>query len=244
MKIKQTAGRESLSDFAPTFAKVNDDILFGEVWSNDTLSPKTRSMITITTLVAKGLIDSSFDYHLKTAKDNGVSKKEMGELLTHVAFYAGWPNAWAAFRKAKEVYKEDDTKDGGMFGIGEPNTAYAKYFVGNSYLKPLTDAKKTVFMANVSFEPKCRNNWHIHHAKSEGGQILLCTSGRGWYVEEGKDPQELFAGDVVTIPAGVKHWHGAAKDSWFSHIAVECPGIETSTEWCEQVSDTEYNKLK
>lgn len=244
MKIKQTAGRESLSDFAPTFAKVNDDILFGEVWSNDTLSPKTRSMITITTLVAKGLIDSSFDYHLKTAKDNGVSKKEMGELLTHVAFYAGWPNAWAAFRKAKEVYKEDDTKDGGMFGIGEPNTAYAKYFVGNSYLKPLTDAKKTVFMANVTFEPKCRNNWHIHHAKSEGGQILLCTSGRGWYVEEGKDPQELFAGDVVTIPAGVKHWHGAAKDSWFSHIAVECPGIETSTEWCEQVSDTEYNKLK
>ena len=244
MKIKQTAGRESLSDFAPTFAKVNDDILFGEVWSNDTLSPKTRSMITITTLVAKGLIDSSFDYHLKTAKDNGVSKKEMGELLTHVAFYAGWPNAWAAFRKAKEVYKEDDTKDGGMFGIGEPNTAYAKYFVGNSYLKPLTDAKKTVFMANVTFEPKCRNNWHIHHAKSGGGQILLCTSGRGWYVEEGKDPQELFAGDVVTIPAGVKHWHGAAKDSWFSHIAVECPGIETSTEWCEQVSDTEYNKLK
>ena len=244
MKIKQTAGRDSLSDFAPTFAKVNDDILFGEVWSNDTLSPKTRSMITITTLVAKGLIDSSFDYHLKTAKDNGVSKKEMGELLTHVAFYAGWPNAWAAFRKAKEVYKEDDTKDGGMFGIGEPNTAYAKYFVGNFYLKPLTDAKKTVFMANVSFEPKCRNNWHIHHAKRGGGQILLCTSGRGWYVEEGKDPQELFAGDVVTIPAGVKHWHGAAKDSWFSHIAVECPGIETSTEWCEQVSDTEYNKLK
>lgn len=244
MKIKQTAGRDSLSDIAPTFAKINDDILFGELWSNDTLSPKTRSMITITTLVAKGLIDSSFDYHLKTAKDNGVSKKEMGELLTHVAFYAGWPNAWAAFRKAKEVYKEDDTKDGGMFGIGEPNTAYAKYFVGNSYLKPLTDAKKTVFMANVTFEPKCRNNWHIHHAKSEGGQILLCTSGRGWYVEEGKDPQELFAGDVVTIPAGVKHWHGAAKDSWFSHIAVECPGIETSTEWCEQVSDTEYNKLK
>ena len=244
MKIKQTAGRDSLSDFAPTFAKVNDDILFGEVWSNDTLSPKTRSMITITTLVAKGLIDSSFDYHLKTAKDNGVSKKEMGELLTHVAFYAGWPNAWAAFRKAKEVYKEDDTKDGGMFGIGDPNTAYAKYFVGNSYLKPLTDAKKTVFMANVSFEPKCRNNWHIHHAKSGGGQILLCTSGRGWYVEEGKDPQELFAGDVVTIPAGAKHWHGAAKDSWFSHIAIECPGIETSTEWCEQVSDSEYNKLK
>lgn len=243
MKIKQTAGRDALGDFAPKFAEINDDVLFGEVWSDDILSPKTRSMLTVTTLVAKGMIDSSFEYHLRSAKENGVTKDEMAGILTHVAFYAGWPNAWAAFRKALEVYSDDDGKCGGMFGLGEPNTAYAKFFTGNSYLKPLTDPQKTVFMANVTFEPGCRNNWHIHHAKSGGGQILLCVDGRGWYVEEGKEPRELHPGDVVTIPANVKHWHGAAKDSWFSHIAVECPGEETTNEWCEPVSDEEYGKL-
>jgi len=243
MKIKQTAGRNLLGEFAPKFAELNDDVLFGEVWSNDTLSPKIRSMLTVTTLVAKGLIGSSFEHHLKFAKQNGVTKAEMAELLTHVAFYAGWPNAWAGFKKALEVYSNDDGKYGGMFGLGEPNTAYAKYFVGNSYLKPLTDPKKTVFMANVTFEPKCRNNWHIHKSARGGGQILLCVDGRGWHVEEGKEPQELHPGDVVTIPANVKHWHGAAKNSWFSHIAIECPGENASTEWLETVSDEEYDKL-
>ena len=243
MKIKQTAGRNALEKFAPKFAEINDDILFGEVWSGDGLSPKIRSMLTVTTLVAKGMIDSSFEHHLTFAKANGVTKGEMAELLTHIAFYAGWPNAWAAFRKAKDIYAEDDGRFGGLFGLGEPNTAYAKYFVGNSYLNPLTDPRKSVFMANVTFEPKCRNNWHIHHAASGGGQILLCTDGRGWYQEAGKQARELRTGDVVTIPAEVKHWHGAAKDSWFSHIAVECPGENTKTEWCGAVSDEEYDAL-
>lgn len=243
MKIKQTAGRNALEKFAPKFAEINDDILFGEVWSGDGLSPKIRSMLTVTTLVAKGMIDSSFDHHLAFAKANGVTKGEMAELLTHIAFYAGWPNAWAAFRKAKDIYAEDDGRFGGLFGLGEPNTAYAKYFVGNSYLKPLTDPRKSVFIANVTFEPKCRNNWHIHHAASGGGQILLCTDGRGWYQEAGKQARELHPGDVITIPAEVKHWHGAAKDSWFSHIAVECPGENTKTEWCGAVSDEEYDAL-
>ena len=244
MKIKQTAGRDVLGDFAPKFAQLNDDVLFGEVWSNDTLSPKIRSMLTVTTLVAKGLIDSSFEHHLKFAKQNGVTKTEMAELLTHVAFYAGWPNAWAGFKKALEVYSEDDGKYGGMFGLGEPNVAYAKYFVGNSYLKPLTDSKQTVFMANVTFEPKCRNNWHIHRASASGGQILLCVDGEGWYREEGKPAQKLYAGDVLTIPANVKHWHGASRNCWFSHIAVECPGENAKTEWLEPVSDEEYDALK
>lgn len=243
MKIKQTAGRNALEKFAPKFAEINDDILFGEVWSGDGLSPKIRSMLTVTTLVAKGMIDSSFEHHLTFAKANGVTKGEMAELLTHIAFYAGWPNAWAAFRKAKDIYAEDDGRFGGLFGLGEPNTAYAKYFVGNFYLNPLTDPRKSVFMANVTFEPKCRNNWHIHHAASGGGQILLCTDGRGWYQEAGKQARELRPGDVVTIPAEVKHWHGAAKDSWFSHIAVECPGENTKTEWCGAVSDEEYDAL-
>ena len=244
MKVKQTAGRDALGEFAPRFAEINDDVLFGEVWSGDELTLKTRSIVTVSALVAKGLIDNSFRYHLETAKKNGVTLQEMAGLLTHLAFYAGWPNAWAAFRMAKEVYAGDDAGYGGAFGLGEPNTAYAKYFIGNSYLKPLTDPKKTVFMANVTFEPRCRNNWHIHHADERGGQILLCTSGTGWYREWGKPAVALHEGDVVTIPAGVKHWHGAAKNCWFSHIAVECPGVNTSTEWCEPVSDAEYDALE
>lgn len=244
-KVKQTAGRDGLGDFAPKFAELNDDILFGEVWSREGLSLKMRSILTISALVSKGLIDSSFQYHALTAKKNGVTKTEMAEILTHLAFYAGWPNAWAAFRVVKEVYSDDNSEEmhGGMFGLGEPNTAFAQFFIGNSYLNPLTNPKETVFIANVTFEPGCRNNWHIHHAKSGGGQLLLCIDGEGWYQEEGKEAQSLMPGDVVTIPAGVKHWHGAKKDSWFSHLAVECPGENTSNEWLEAVTDEEYNIL-
>ncbi len=242
MKVKQTAGRDALGEFAPKFAELNDDVLFDEVWSRDALSLKTRSMLTVTTLVAKGLADSSFKYHLQTAKANGVTKSEMAELLTHVAFYAGWPNAWAAFRMAKEVYSDDGVY-GGIFGLGEPNTAYAKYFIGNSYLNPLTDPKQTVFMANVTFEPRCRNNWHIHKADRGGGQILLCTDGQGWYQEWGKPAKKLIAGDVIYIPAGIKHWHGATKDSWFSHIAIEATGLNSSCEWLKPVDNKYYESL-
>lgn len=244
--VKQTAGRDALNDFAPKFAQLNDDILFGEVWSReDKLSLKVRSIVTITSLISKGIVDSSLTYHLDTARKNGVTKTEMAEILTHLAFYAGWPNAWAAFRMAKEVYKNGSSQEehGGFFGIGEPNVNFAKYFIGNSYLKPLTNPEETVFIANVTFEPGCRNNWHIHHASKGGGQILLCVDGEGWYQEEGKQARSLKQGDAVTIPANVKHWHGAKKDGWFSHLAVECPGENTSSEWFEPVSDEEYNKL-
>lgn len=144
----------------------------------------------------------------------------------------------------KYLYKEEFDK-ANKFGTGNPNDAFAKYFVGNSFLNPLTNPKDTaVFLANVTFEPGCRNNWHIHHAKTGGGQLLICTAGEGWYQEEGKDAVELKEGTVITIPPEVKHWHGAKKDSWFSHIAVEVPGEETSNQWCEEVSDEEYNKLE
>ena len=137
----------------------------------------------------------------------------------------------------KEFEKEN------VFGLGEENSAYAQYFTGASFLNPLTDPEKTVFMANVTFEPGCRNNWHIHHASNGGGQILICTAGEGWYQEEGREAVSLVPGTVITIPANVKHWHGAKRDSWFSHIAVEVPGEGSRNEWCERVSDEEYAKL-
>lgn len=143
-----------------------------------------------------------------------------------------------------KLINKSDFNQANIFGQGEPNDAYAQYFSGASFLKPLTNPQTAgIFLANVTFEPGCRNNWHIHHAKSGGGQILLCTAGEGWYQEAGKPAQGLKAGDVVVIPANVKHWHGAKKDSWFSHIAFEVPGEETSNEWCEPVSDAEYGKL-
>lgn len=130
-----------------------------------------------------------------------------------------------------------------MFKTGNANVAYAKYFIGDSFLNPLTSSNDGLSVSNVTFEPSCRNNWHIHHATSGGGQLLLCTAGEGWYQEEGKEAISLEEGSVVMIPANVKHWHGAKADSWFSHIAISVPGKDTSTEWCEEVSDEEYSKL-
>ena len=250
-KIVQTAGRQQLGEFAPEFAHLNDDILFGEVWSrNDLLSLRDRSLVTITSLISQGITDSSLTYHLQTAKQNGITRTEISEIITHIAFYAGWPKAWAAFRLAKDVWN-NDVKGGDakaefqrsiIFPIGEPNDAFAKYFIGQSYLAPLSNEQVSFF--NVTFEPGCRNNWHIHSATSGGGQILVGVGGRGWYQEEGKPAVEILPGTVIHIPANVKHWHGAAVDSWFAHLAFEIPGENTSNEWLEPVSDEEYNKLE
>lgn len=144
-----------------------------------------------------------------------------------------------------KVLDKSKFEENNVFGMGKPNETFAQYFTGESFLNPLTNPQETaVFLANVTFEPGCRNNWHIHHAKSGGGQLLICTAGEGWYQEENKSPVSLTAGTVITIPAEVKHWHGAKADSWFSHIAVEVPGTDTSNEWCEPVNDEEYNNLE
>ncbi|MGM9843510.1 MAG: carboxymuconolactone decarboxylase family protein [Muribaculaceae bacterium] len=249
-KIVQTAGRTQLGEFAPEFAHLNDDILFGEVWSrNDLLSLRDRSLVTITSLISQGMTDSSLTFHLQEARRNGITRTEISEIITHIAFYAGWPKAWAAFRLAKDVWAEETTADNAkacfqqemIFPIGDPNTAYAQYFTGNSYLARISSEQ--VPIANVAFEPGCRNNWHIHKATKGGGQMLIGVAGRGWYQEEGKPAQEILPGTVIHIPAGVKHWHGAAADSWFSHLAIEVPGESSSNEWLETVSDDEYNKL-
>lgn len=130
-----------------------------------------------------------------------------------------------------------------LFGLGAKNDGYAQYFIGQSYLNPLTDPSCGIFLANVTFEPGCRNNWHIHHARSGGGQILVCTAGEGWYQAWGEAPVRLTPGTVITIPPEVKHWHGAAADSWFSHIAFEVPGEDCGSEWCEPVTDEVYGML-
>lgn len=246
MANKVTAGRDELSNFAPEFAHLNDDILFGEVWSReDKLSLRDRSLITVVALISSGVIDSSLKFHILNAKNNGVNKEEFAEAITHIAFYVGWPKAWAAFRMAKEIYEEsDDIKHGGIFGLGEENKAYEKYFVGKSYLKLLSNPKDPIAISNVTLEPGCRNNRHKHNAKKGGGQVLICVDRYGYYQEEGKEAISLKPGDIVEIKPGVKHWHGARKDSWFSHLAFEIPGEETSNEWLEQVSDEEYSKLK
>jgi len=266
-KIVQTAGRNALGDFAPEFAHYNDDVLFGENWNNVDIDRKTRCIITVVALMAQGITDSSLTFHLENAKKNGVTRAEIAAVITHAAFYAGWPKAWAVFYLAKEVWAEDSGDAAGddcavagngdaasdaatdkdafqqqiLFPIGEPNDAYAQYFVGQSYLAPLSNEQVPVH--NVTFEPGCRNNWHIHHATTGGGQMLICVGGRGWYQAEGEAPVELTPGTVVNIPEGVKHWHGAAADSWMAHLAIEVPGTDASNEWLEPVSDEEYAKL-
>ncbi len=163
--VKQTAGRDSLGEFAPQFAALNDDVLFGQVWSRENkLSLRDRSLVTVSVLMGKGILDDSLQYHLISARNNGISRAEMAEILTHTA-------------------------------------------------------------------------------TAGGGQILFCIEGEGWYQEEGKPARSLAAGDVVVIPANVKHWHGAKADSWFSHIAIEVPGVERSTIWDAPVTDEEYTAL-
>lgn len=253
-KIVQTAGRNAMGAFAPEFAHYNDDVLFGENWNNGDIDIKTRSIITVVALMSSGITDSSLKFHLENAKNHGVTQKEISAVITHVAFYAGWPKGWAVFNMAKEVWSVEEADNGYadaemavhakcmIFPIGNPNDSYAQYFTGKSFLAPVSTKQVGVF--NVTFEPKCRNNWHIHHASEGGGQILVCVAGRGYYQEWGKEAIEMKPGDCINIPVDVKHWHGAAPDSWFSHLAVEVPGKDGSNEWLEAVTDEQYSILK
>ena len=249
-KITQTAGRDQLGGFAPDFAHYNDDVLFGENWNNHDIDLKTRCIITVVALMASGVTDSPLVYHLENAKAHGVTRAEIAAIVTHVGFYVGWPKSWAVFRMAKDVWSEDTVaqteKDAYqstiIFPIGEPNDDFAQYFIGQSYLAPISTGQVGIF--NVTFEPGCRNNWHIHHADEGGGQILVCVGGRGYYQEWGAEPVRLLPGDHVNIPTGIKHWHGAAPDSWFSHLAVEVPGTNASNEWLEPVDDAQYGVLR
>ncbi len=240
----QTAGRSVLGETAPEFARLNDDILFGEVWNRQNqLSAHDRSLVTIVTQMAQGLTGDALKSHIRMAREHGVSMQELTEVITHAAFYCGWPKAWAVLPMVKEIYGEhpmltkDEFQMATPYPLGDPNTAFAPYFIGNSYLALMDGG-----LCNVSFEPRCRNNWHVHHGAV---QMIVCVAGRGWYQEWGKDPIELTPGVVIAVPEGVKHWHGAAKDSWMQHLTYHTDvQPDNSNEWLEPVSDEEYDKIK
>lgn len=201
--------------------------LFGDIFASEIFSWQEREIITVAALAAMNGTEPQRDAHINISKHNGITQTQIDEIL--------------AIAEQNKIMSKDEFAKISPFGVGEPNP-YSQYFSGNSYLNAISNEQVKMF--NVVFEPSCRNNWHIHHAKSGGGQILIATAGRRYYQEWGKEAIEMKPGDVINIPANVKHWHGATKDSWFAHIAVEVDGTQTSNEWLEPVSDKEYNKLK
>lgn len=204
------------ADFAPAIDDFLKEHLFADIFARGVLTDTEREIATIAALGAKTGVDGQLAGHIAIGKNQGLSDDQVAEIL-NIA------------RKPTNI----------MFGFGIENNIAGQYFTGKSYLSPISTEQVGVF--NVTFEPTVRNNWHIHHG---GGQILLATHGRGWYQEWGKPAVELKPGDTVNIAPGTKHWHGAARDSWFTHIAIEVPSENGRTEWLEPVSDTEYNKLK
>ena len=222
---------------------------FGDYYTRKGLDLNTRELLTMAILVNLGT-DPQLKAHIG-ANLKIRTAEYVEQAIYNCLPYCGYPRTLNALRLLKEAVAEAKVaadaktipgKDWSVFPVGKPNDAYAKYFVGKSYLDMISTEQ--VGVGNVTFEPACRNNWHIHHAKKGGGQILIATAGRGYYQEWGKPAVELKPGDVVNIPAGVKHWHGAAPDSWFQHLAIEVPGEGTSNEWLEPVSDEEYARLK
>ena len=243
------AGKQNM----PTIQYFLSSNCFGDYYTRKGLDLNTRELLTMAILVNLGTepqLKAHIGANLKIRTAEYVE-----QAIYNCLPYCGYPRTLNALRLLKEAAAEATaTKDNkimdqatfdkqNVFGKGDPNVNYAKYFIGNSYLKAITDRESGFPMANVTFEPGTRNNWHIHHAKKGGGQVLIVTAGSGWYQLEGKPAVSLNPGDAVVIPANVKHWHGAKKDSWFSHIAFEAPGEGMSNEWLEPVSDEEYNKL-
>ena len=222
------SGREFNYDFCPQDDYYLKSHLFGDIFAGDQLSAADREIVTVAALSGLEGVEPQLAAHKRGAVNMGNSQRLVDELCA-------WLDSEGYTLKSH-------------FAKGNLNVNYAQYFVGNSYLNPLTpknlqEGEKSILpMSDVTFEPGCRNNWHIHHGAR---QILICLSGRGWYQEWGKPAVALNPGDVIDIPEGVKHWHGAQRDSWFQHIAthVKTGGAE-SNEWLEAVSDEEYGKLK
>ncbi len=212
-----------LFDFHPQLDAYLKAHLFGDIFARRVLDWRTRELVTVAALAARPETAPQCAAHVQIANRNGVTPVQTDAILALVR---------------ATVPGTRPPADWSPIPIGEPNDAYARYFTGRSYLHPLTTSQVPAF--GVTFEPSCRNNWHIHHAETGGGQILICTAGRGFYQEWGKPAVEMRPGTTVNIPAGVKHWHGAAPDTWFQHIALEVPGTGGRNEWLEPVDDATY----
>lgn len=232
--------------FNYTFAPATDYYLkahlFGDIFARNNLTFAERELVTVSALAGIEGAEPQLKSHVSGARNMGLSDAEIHSIPLTLQAQGQHQSAYRAAKAVADVYGEPFQAEVPLPWVkGEPNTAYAKYFIGNSYLATLATGGGKLPVSNVTFEPRCRNNWHVHHG---GGQILICVSGRGWYQEWGKPARELHPGDVVDIPAEVKHWHGAAADSWFQHIAISVPAENASNEWLEPVTDEEYNKLK
>lgn len=225
---------------------------FGDFYTRYDLPLETRELLTFVYIAALGAHNSQLQAHTLANFKMGNDKNKLLDVLKVMTPYLGFPRTLTALSvvNSTDTATSTDTKEEALlnhaksmvFPIGEKNDAYAKYFIGQSYLAPINTQGVGVY--NVTFEPGCRNNWHVHKASSGGGQILICVAGEGYYQEWGKDAIKLKAGDSVYIAPGIKHWHGASADSYFSHLAIEVPGTDTANEWLESVDDEQYSKLK
>ncbi|MCD8284012.1 MAG: carboxymuconolactone decarboxylase family protein [Opitutae bacterium] len=209
----------ALFEFAPAIDEYLKSHLFGDIFARDNLDWKTRELATIAALAARPETAPQLKGHIEIGKYNGITDAQVAEILALVC---------------KNDFGVPHISD---FPVGAPNTGYAQYFTGKSFLAPMTtNASLHVPVANVTFEPSCRNNWHSH----TGGQILIAVGGVGYYQERGKPARRLLPGDIVEIPQNVEHWHGAAPDSWFSHLAIECNPTTNKNTWLDPVSDADY----
>lgn len=235
----QLSGRPFNYAFAPQTDYYLKAHLFGDIFARNNLSFADREIVTVSAIACLPGCEPQLAAHVAGARNMGVKDEELQALP---ALLEGIdPQAAERLREAiGKVFGESHTPiqtvDFSVWPKGEPNTAYARYFTGNSYLAPMGGA-----CANVTFEPACRNHWHIHHKQV---QVLVCVAGRGWYQEWGKEAVPMTPGTVITIPEGVKHWHGAAKDSWFQHLTYHTDVREgASNEWLEEVTDDIYSIL-
>ena len=230
--------------FAPATDYYLKAHLFGDIFARNTLSFADRELVTIGALSGLEGVEPQRRAHVVGSMNMGVTADMLRCVPLVLAEKVGATEAYRAAATVSEVLGESFSALPPLsFGRGASNDAYAEYFTGSSFLEVKSQPGDPIGISNVTFEPGCRNNWHIHHATTGGGQVLICVEGEGWYQEWGKAAQSLKAGDVVEIPAGVKHWHGAKSDSWFSHYAFHVPGTDITTEWLEPVSDDDYAAL-
>ena len=241
VQTQLVGGKPFTYSFAPQTDYYLKAHLFGDIFARNNLSFADREIVTVSAISALPGCEPQLVAHVSGARNMGVSDEALKALPALLENKVGMAEAERLRGALGTVFSDGHspvhTVDFSVWPKGEPNTAYAQYFTGNSYLAPMEGG-----VANVTFEPRCRNNWHIHHAAV---QVLICVAGRGWYQEWGKEAVEMTPGTIIAVPAEVKHWHGAAKDSWFQHLTYHKDAKEgASNEWLEPVTDDIYNPLK